>query len=157
MDHELQFHMRYSSQWLCIGDCPKSFSHREDFVAHIFGDLLGNSNLDLNIDEIVDSRESRTAHEPSMPVNCPFCLETIEENRRAFQKHVGRHLEEIALNSLSRKISISSAEEEEEPEYRDIGAPESLNKGDEPLEPILVPIADSGPAAEIETKASQDV
>jgi len=101
--HEF-LHHRCFSEWHCIGDCGRSFSERREFVAHILEDHLKSSNSGINIDEIVDSREQKSAYSPPRAINCPFCLEQIEETKRTFQKHVGRHFDEIALKTLPPEV-----------------------------------------------------
>ncbi|KAF8242807.1 hypothetical protein K440DRAFT_615432 [Wilcoxina mikolae CBS 423.85] len=101
--HEF-LHHRCSSEWHCIGNCGGSFSERCEFVAHILEDHLKCPNSGINIDEIVDSREQKSTYPPSRDINCPFCLERIEETKRTLQKHVGRHFDEIALKTLPQEV-----------------------------------------------------
>jgi hypothetical protein len=110
--HEF-LHHRCFSEWHCIGDCGRSFSERCEFVAHILEDHLKSSNSGMNIDEIVDSREQKSAYSPPRAINCPFCLEQIEETKRTFQKHVGRHFDEIALKTLPLEVFDAQNEEPE--------------------------------------------
>jgi hypothetical protein len=44
-------------------------------------------------------------------MKCPLCLSHPGDTRRAFETHVGKHMEEIALASLPREGSGDSAEE----------------------------------------------
>jgi len=95
--HEFQYH-RCVSEWVCIGSCG-TFSSREEFITHIREDHLKLSDSNLDIEDIVDSRERKRASDPTQ-VECPFCLETIWETSSAVQEHIGRHFESIALKAL---------------------------------------------------------
>jgi hypothetical protein len=95
-----EFEHRCLTEWICLEECGLEFSRREDFAAHILGDHLQNTNSALNIDDIVDSRELKRPYEPPRVIYCPFCTDPIQETKRLFQKHVGRHFDEIALKTL---------------------------------------------------------
>jgi hypothetical protein len=108
--HEFEMHTCVST-WHCIGDYGLQFIEREDFKTHIMQQYLRSSNPDLNIKDVLDSREQRVAYTSGRTINCPLCQEEVAEARTTFQKHVGAHISEIALKALPAGLLASESEE----------------------------------------------
>jgi hypothetical protein len=96
-------------------ECPYCFhiitiKHKKDWARHIFRDLMPYVCLSSNCatpSRLYDSRHQwcvhmREAHAQSQnDFACPLCHGEIQSS--SFEKHVGRHLEELALFVLPRK------------------------------------------------------
>ncbi len=106
-DHEFSKH-RIDQFWDCP-ECSNKSSSAVDWEEHL-----------LTIHQRTCSRPKlqilkQTAYKPqSRPVEseeCPLCRVVLGRSRRAFVKHVGRHMEEIALVALPRDNLEDSDEE----------------------------------------------
>ena len=91
-------------EWVCIEGCGKLFRHRNDFIFHLEEKhfLTATHGLDL---DLVISRCQRY----STIRACPFCNKELKSKKHQ-HKHVGRHLEEISLNSLPSDIWHTKAD-----------------------------------------------
>ena len=86
--------------WSCRGHCDQSFHTREEFKEHI----LVSKPVDIDAMQIsafmdmcsLPMRESSESQ-------CPFC-QGILEGAKSIEKHIGHHLEEVALFALPRSI-----------------------------------------------------
>ena len=94
-NHETKIH-RVS--WICHGHCNDIFQSRETFHEH----LLKSANIDATQLStftdmcLVPMRDSTRSQ-------CPFCQDILL-GAKAIEKHVGHHLEEIALFALPRSM-----------------------------------------------------
>jgi len=90
--HELEAHR---ASWQCIEGCDKTFSTRHDFEAHI-----STLHADLASPNMLSALRvtSRKPADLTMRVKCPLC--DLSLSLRAFQRHVGRHQEQLALFAL---------------------------------------------------------
>ena len=61
---------------------------------------ISSSDPELEIDDVLDSREKKRPLSPGSLVLCQFCGNEIEETEVAFEQHVGGHFEAIALKAL---------------------------------------------------------
>ena len=97
-DHEFTKH-RINRFWSCP-ECPEKNLPAAGWAEHleaVHQRTFCRPNLEVARD-MAYSAESR----PSEKENCPFCRNVLGRPRRAFVKHVGSHMEEIALMALPR-------------------------------------------------------
>ncbi|MCJ1392199.1 hypothetical protein MMC18_005066 [Xylographa bjoerkii] len=96
-NHELKVHRRF---WICRGHCGNTFQSRDQFEKHI---------RNIKRDDIAPGQLSTFIDMCSVPMNatreteCPLCENSILGSKR-FEKHLGRHLEEIALFALPQSL-----------------------------------------------------
>ena len=113
-DHEFAEH-RITQQWICP-ECPKTYTRTIDWEDHLQRDhqcVFTGSKLQVAL-RMALHKQCRAAENEE----CPLCRTIPGKPRRAFIKHIGRHMEEIALMALPRNAedesdegSISSNEE----------------------------------------------
>ena len=118
-NHEIHHHRRI---WTCSTHCNKEFRSRDDFERHIRHNLptgLTTSQIPLFIDN-----SSAPVPQDSSNVVCPLCGDQVGGNL-LLTKHLGRHLEEIALFALPQSSSdsddnhASDLEEDDTSEHSD--------------------------------------
>lgn len=105
-DHEFAEH-RIIQQWSCP-ECPKVYTCTADWENHLQRDhqcAFTGSKLQVALGMALH-RKSRTAENEE----CPLCRTMPGKPRRAFIKHVGRHMEDIALMALPRSPENDSDE-----------------------------------------------
>jgi hypothetical protein len=94
-DHEFSRH-HIKKYWDCR-DCTITFDERDLFLQHI------NVNHGCSYTETIINAAERVVPKPTEDLACPFCpFHAAALKRRAFARHVGRHMEEIALGVLPR-------------------------------------------------------
>ncbi|KAF2875881.1 hypothetical protein BDV95DRAFT_284582 [Massariosphaeria phaeospora] len=91
-NHELEAHR---ALWQCIEGCDKKFQSESDYETHVSAQHpdLASPNM-LSILKHTSRRGANLFRE----VTCPLC--NMSCSLRAFQRHVGRHQEHIALFAL---------------------------------------------------------
>lgn len=105
-DHEFTEH-RNDRTWKCL-ECSKRFTSASDWEQHLqeFHRRVF-SGLQLHV-------AKNTAYQiqprPIATEECPLCRIIVGKSRRAFVKHVGRHMEEIALMALPRNTEEDSSD-----------------------------------------------
>jgi hypothetical protein len=114
-----EFQHRSITEWICLEECGQKFSSRQGFIEHLFGDHLQNSSRRLNIDEIVDCRQQKRPYEPPRVITCPFCTEMIKETKQVFQKHFGKHFDQIALKTLPPEVFGIDEDDSQVIEHKD--------------------------------------
>lgn len=103
-EHEFSRH-RAELIWKC-NYCSINLNSHQEFKKHLFtshGHDFSEAQLNLAATDIPIQRPS-----VSKEMVCPFCAGNAGSTRRAFERHVGRHMEQIALFSLPRKESNGS-------------------------------------------------
>ena len=97
-EHEFSKH-RIELSWNCP-ECPKKCGTAIGWEQHLREDHHRNfSGLNLKVAlQTAQSAQNR----PIEQEECPLCRIVLGKPRRAFVKHVGRHMEEIALLALPR-------------------------------------------------------
>ena len=103
-DHEFNEH-RVKKCWVCQ-QCHLECSSPDDWVQHIHklhGTVFSDSKRQIAIGTACKRRENPAEHE-----QCFLCKKTPGTSRRAFVKHVGQHMEEIALMALPRETEDDS-------------------------------------------------
>ncbi|KAI1417942.1 hypothetical protein F5Y13DRAFT_199073 [Hypoxylon sp. FL1857] len=117
MDHMLQEHWRL---WHCAFCSHPPFDSSECLQGH-----LQDSHLNAaSGDQLRASVELHTSSRPLDNIgNCPLCQELVP-SAKEYRRHVGRHLEDIALFVLPRTLDDDSGEEssEEQPLGSDDGS-----------------------------------
>lgn len=113
-DHEFAEH-RITQQWNCP-ECSDTYTRTVDWEDHLQRDhkcVFAGSRLQVALRMALHKQCKAAENE-----ECPLCRIIPGKPRRAFIKHVGRHMEEIALMALPRNAedesdegSISSDEE----------------------------------------------
>ena len=97
-NHEFTKH-RINRFWSCP-ECPEKTSTAAGWAEHleaVHERAFCGPNLEVARD-VAYNAESK----PSEKEECPFCRGFLGRPRRAFVKHVGSHMEEIALMALPR-------------------------------------------------------
>ncbi|KAL6720532.1 hypothetical protein ACLMJK_002456 [Lecanora helva] len=104
-DHEFSEHR--IEQWWCCPECPVDCNSASEWERHLLQEHQRNfSGPKRNV------ALGMAYHKCQRPVSreqCLLCLAVLDEPRRAFVKHVGRHMEEIALMALPRDLDDQSA------------------------------------------------
>jgi hypothetical protein len=85
-------------------------------MTHILEDhLQGTSSLNhADIKDLVEKCEVREQHSSLEKQNCLFCEKLITGSKKIIQRHIGHHLEEIALKALPPQEEDSESEPENE-------------------------------------------
>lgn len=105
-EHEFSQH-RITRSWSCP-ECPQTFNNFPRWQSHIQErHCLFFSDRNLNIAKDMAYKTEATRIEDD---ECPLCRIVLGKPRRAFVKHVGRHMEEIALMALPRNAEEHSEE-----------------------------------------------
>ena len=106
-EHEFSQH-RITQSWSCP-KCPQAFISVSGWQSHIQEKhFLFFSGHNCNVAKDMAHRTEATRIEDE---ECPLCRIVVGKPRRAFVKHVGRHMEEIALMALPRNVEEDSEEE----------------------------------------------
>lgn len=92
-NHELQKHRR---SWRCHGHCNQPLTSEDALAKHVRKHLSGQYS-DAQISVLVEMWAGQTDMHAESP--CPLCRERVA-GAMQLQKHLGRHLEEIALFAL---------------------------------------------------------
>lgn len=97
-DHEFTEH-RVLRSWSCP-ECPKQCDSEIEWVLHLEKchqrTFLGPKH------QVAKEMAYKTRAKPAENEECPLCQVILGKPRREFVKHVGRHMEEIALMALPR-------------------------------------------------------
>ena len=105
-EHEFSQH-RITSSWSCP-ECPQVLTSVSDWQSHIQDrHCLVFSVPNLNVAKHMAYKTEPTRIEDD---ECPLCRTVVGKPRRAFVKHVARHMEEIALMALPRNVEEDSEE-----------------------------------------------
>lgn len=105
-DHEFTEH-RHDQRWNCL-ECSKKFTSASDWEQH-----LQEMHHRVFIGPQLPAARNiayQTKPRPIETEECPLCRIVLGKPRRAFVKHVGRHMEEIALMALPRNTEEDSDE-----------------------------------------------
>ncbi|MCJ1247688.1 hypothetical protein MMC30_004903 [Trapelia coarctata] len=92
-NHELQKHRR---SWRCNGHCNQMFTSEDALANHVRKHLPGQYS-DAQIPVLVEMWASQI--DSHAEASCPLCCDRVAGTIQ-LQKHLGRHLEEIALFAL---------------------------------------------------------
>ena len=105
-EHEFSQH-RVTQSWSCP-ECPQAFNNVPRWQNHIqerHGLFFSDRNLNIAKDMAYKTEATRIED-----AECPLCRIVLSKRRRAFVKHLGRHMEEIALMALPRNVEEDSEE-----------------------------------------------
>ena len=106
-NHEFSKH-RNTRLWKCP-DCPQEFHEVSGWEQHLQEQhclLFSGTNLQVAKDMALKTKAKCIEND-----ECPLCRIVVGKPRRGFVKHVGRHMEEIALMVLPRDVEDSTEEE----------------------------------------------
>ena len=108
-DHEFNEH-RFDALWVCP-ECPAEHTSTLDWEGH----LEEEHNRIFSRSELHVARISayRQRPRPVESEECPLCRVILCQPRHAFIKHIGQHMEEIALIALPRETEQDSEEDPE--------------------------------------------
>ena len=106
-DHEFTKH-RVNRFWTCP-ECPEKSSTAVGWATHLVT-VHQRAFSGPNV-EVARDMAYNTELRPVENEECPFCRVILKRPRRAFIKHVGSHMEEIALMALPRD-RLSDLEDE---------------------------------------------
>ncbi len=119
-DHEFNEH-RVDRTWICP-QCHIGIPSEKDWAQHVqnsHGIVFSDSKYQIAIATAYKRKERPIEYE-----KCFLCNKVIGKPRRAFVKHVGQHMEDIALMALPRETDDDTGE-----------ASETTNEGsDHPLD-----------------------
>ena len=116
-NHEFQKH-RLEEYWACP-KCSQRCCSTRDWEHHL--DDVHNQNFSGPDLAVARMKAYHIRSQPTEEIECPFCRVLLGKSRPAFVKHVGRHMEDIALMALPR-----NAEEDTE-----TGSPDTNSTSDE--------------------------
>ncbi len=105
-EHEFSNH-RTTQSWTCP-ECAKDFlevSTWEKHLQEMHRLFFSRSNLQVAKDMALKTEARRIEDD-----ECPLCRIVVGKPRRGFVKHVGRHMEEIALMALPRDVEEDTEE-----------------------------------------------
>ena len=97
-DHEFSKH-RIDQFWDCP-ECSNKYSSAVDWEKHLL--TFHKRAFSRPKLQIAKHMAYKPQSRPIESEECPFCRNLLVKTRRAFVKHVGRHMEEIALMTLPR-------------------------------------------------------
>ncbi len=97
-DHEFTKH-RVIRSWRCP-ECPKHCDGETEWTEHL--ETCHERTFLGQKQQIAKKMAYATRARPAEDEKCPFCQVVLGKPRRAFVKHVGRHMEKIALTALPR-------------------------------------------------------
>ncbi|KJY02193.1 hypothetical protein TI39_contig81g00001, partial [Zymoseptoria brevis] len=112
-------HYRY---WVCPYGCEESFTSVEDHCRH----LSNAHHEDVNEVMLKSISKSCARNDASQSAQCPFCSEE-KSNRKLWFKHVGHHLEQLALFALPTRLFAADSDEENE---GDVGSADADSEDD---------------------------
>lgn len=123
IEHEIDFHRR-KEIWKCnVNGCSQEASldsELEFIVKHI---ILTHSVTFSDFKQAICIKAQYLSRFPKssstqLPINdsspCPFCREPVDNKRAQLERHLGRHLEDIALPVLSLLAEKNFPEPEQE-------------------------------------------
>lgn len=117
MNHEFSCH-RNSRDWVCVQDCGIIFESEDIFYSH----LKDGHHIPVKDVEILAQKCCRQKSPPlGQKTTCPLCLKEIPESRRSLQRHIGKHMEEIALTALPPEVYQTGNSTEESDSERSSG------------------------------------
>jgi RhoGEF domain len=109
-DHELQQHRRV---WTCSGHCSQMFRSRDEFEIHVRKYQPGGLATE-QFPLFIESCSNPLYGEDAEFV-CPLCTDQLHGGS-PLEKHLGRHLEEIALFALPQNDSDTGNDFSSDPE-----------------------------------------
>ena len=95
-DHEFTDH-RIVRSWTCL-ECPVILSSKDEWAQHL--EVYHQRTFHGPKYQVAVHMALRTHSRPAESEECPLCKVVLGKSRRDFIKHVGRHMEEIALMAL---------------------------------------------------------
>ena len=103
-DHEFTTH-RINRYWTCP-ECPAEYTKTSDWKQH----LQSNHQRSFDGDKLQIAQDMACQMRARVAENeeCPLCRVVVGKPRRAFVRHVARHMEEIALITLPRDTEEDS-------------------------------------------------
>lgn len=104
MQHEYAYHRQYL-EWRCVYQtCPTdtvTFLSEDDFRAHMVDHHHSSLTEDSEFLLIAKTCRRVVASRTDANVDCPVCLLSIPNKRSKIGRHLGRHMEDIALPIIS--------------------------------------------------------
>ena len=119
--HELQEHRKL---WICNGHCEQTFRSSAELVAHI--DTISGGNITEAQIPVLEQMHAIPIGEQSV-FSCSLCNIKIT-GRKLLEKHLGNHLEELALFSLPMDL-VDSGDDEESQGTTERGEVSSVSSG----------------------------
>ena len=110
-NHEVKNHRQ---SWTCQAHCSEEFHSYADFEKHVRDNVPGISKEQLPT--FVDM--CATPLSATTEIECPLCKEPVRGVKQ-FEKHLGRHLEEIALFALPQSLLGDAEDSDEESDDED--------------------------------------
>lgn len=100
LNHEFLCH-RDSVEWIDIKGRDEASNVEDTLPSHL---REQHSVRALELQDVSDKSQQRKLPPPSQKTTCPLCKESFSETRMSLQRHIGHHLEEIALTALPSEI-----------------------------------------------------
>jgi len=98
--HELQVHRKW---WKCIDNCGQPFQSQDELRAHLLQHHSDIAN-ELRIDDLLRTCERQHNITENEKVECPLCHDDVSSLSR-LRRHLGKHLEELALFALPSRVN----------------------------------------------------
>jgi hypothetical protein len=95
-EHEFNIH-RMKKTWVCP-NCPLEYGTIEEWTEHLHSEH--GTEFSGPLAKVALDAAERRVECPIKDQICPFCFNHPAITRREFVRHVGRHLEEVALAAL---------------------------------------------------------
>lgn len=110
-EHEFKQHLA-ERMWMC-GVCSARTATKEAFLQHIERNHPEYTYVE---GQIAAKTSKSVGWQMKSPVFCPLCERSLEPSPNMYAKHVGRHLEQIALVAL-RIHNFNETPEEDDDEF----------------------------------------
>ena len=123
--HETEVH-RWEVTWLCT-HCPKVFKEQSQFDSHLHTINEGQP-AHSSATKMPAASKKYSAQNFKEQV-CPICFDFTGNTSLSFAKHVGKHMEEIALAVISHVAEDDDARDSER--FSDLGSEQESDCGNE--------------------------
>lgn len=109
VEHEFQQHLA-ERVWSC-GACSARLATKDAFLQHIERNHPEHTAVES---QIAAKATENIGWRMKSPLSCPFCAKGLDPLLHVYAKHVGRHLEQIALIALRIHSSDEVLEDDDE-------------------------------------------
>ena len=130
--HELQAHRKW---WKCIDGCDQPFQQQSEFRVHLSHHHPDFANSE-RIEDLMRTCERQHCTSENGKVGCPLCHDHVL-SFSLLRRHLGKHLEELALFALPSRVNEDGDEtDKEQSDLRSLSSeaeagssPDSLSDG----------------------------
>ena len=104
MQHEYTFH-RQHFEWRCVDRTCPAFLSESEFLAHLVDSHKISNFKAPELLLIANDRRRLAPTYTDAKIECPICLHSVPNQRVKIGRHLGRHMEDIALPILSIAVA----------------------------------------------------